>query len=109
MDISVHTSPRLTTITLDGELDSETAPLAEQRLLPLIGDDCKLLLDMGQVSFMSSAGLRMLFALRRQLPPDGRLVLAQLSEQIKDTMSVTGFIEYFTVAETLPEATALLN
>jgi anti-sigma B factor antagonist len=108
LDINVTRTQPHTQVLIGGDIDSETAPEVEEKLLPLIGDDCKLLVDMGGVGFMSSAGLRMLFTLRRQMPGSGKLVLVRLSEQIKDTMLVTGFMEYFTVAEDMNEAVRLV-
>lgn len=107
LDINITESQPFTEVAIGGEIDSETAPVVEEKLLPLLKEDCRLLVDMGDVEFMSSAGLRMLFTLLRQLPATGNLILVRLSEQIKDTMLVTGFMEYFRVAETLKEARAL--
>ena len=47
---------------------------------------------------MSSAGLRMMLLIYRQvIGGGGRVVLVGLSEDIKDTMSVTGFLDFFTM------------
>jgi anti-sigma B factor antagonist len=107
LDINITELQPHTKVLIGGEIDSETAPEVEERLLPLLQEDCKLLVDMGDVGFMSSAGLRMLFTLLRQLPATGRLVLVRLSEQIKDTMLVTGFMEYFNVADNMNEAVVM--
>jgi anti-sigma B factor antagonist len=59
---------------------------------------------------MSSAGLRVLLAVYRQMTAqNGQVVLVGLVEEIKDTMSVTGFLDFFTTADSLEEAFAVLK
>ena len=59
-------------------------------------------MDMTQVQYMSSAGLRMLLSMYRQTQgKEGKLVLVGLSEELQDTMSVTGFLDFFTISETV--------
>jgi len=99
----------ITIASLEGEIDGKTAPVAQAQLFPLVVDGCKLVLEMSGVSYMSSAGLRMLLSLRRQVPVNGKLVLAGLSEQIYDVMSITGFLDFFVVCATLEEAIAALS
>ena len=50
---------------------------------------------MSGVEYMSSAGLRMLLSMYRQISrQNGGIVLVGLAEEIKDTMSVTGFLNF---------------
>lgn len=109
MEINSTTSGEITIAKLEGEIDGKTAPLAQAQLFPLVTDGCKLVLEMSGVGYMSSAGLRMLLSLRRQVPANGKLVLAGLSEQIYDVMSITGFLDFFVVCATLEEALAALS
>jgi anti-sigma B factor antagonist len=102
MDINITTLEQVTAIALAGDIDASTAPKVQAQVLPLAQTDCRLLMDMTKVPYMSSAGLRMLLSLYRQLTAkDGKLVLVGLSEEIKDTMSVTGFLDFFITCETL--------
>jgi anti-sigma B factor antagonist len=99
--LSVNTSTQVTVIEMVGDVDSNTAPLVQEQVLPLAQPGSKILLDMAKVSYMSSAGLRLLLSLYRQVTrKDGRLVLVGLSDEIRDTMSITGFLDFFTTCET---------
>jgi anti-sigma B factor antagonist len=50
---------------------------------------------------MSSAGLRLLLSMYRQVAAHkGSIALAALSEELKDTMSMTGFLSFFTTHDT---------
>jgi anti-sigma B factor antagonist len=102
MDININTLEEVTVVDLAGEIDANTAPEVQQKVLPLAQPKSKIILDMTKVPYMSSAGLRMLLSLYRQVSAkDGKLVLVGLSEDIEDTMSVTGFLDFFKVSATL--------
>ncbi len=69
--------------------------------MPLATEGSRILLDMGGVSFMSSAGLRLLLSMYRQVATQkGSIALTALSEDLKDTMSMTGFLSFFATHDT---------
>jgi len=112
MDIQIKTIEDVKVAILAGDVDAKTAPEVTEKVLPLAQDvGSKILLDMTQVTYMSSAGLRVLLSLYRQVTAkDGsKIVLVGLSEEIKDTMSVTGFLDFFTICPTLNEGLAALQ
>lgn len=107
MNIELEEIDGITVATLFGELDGRTAPIVQDRLLILSAAGGKALLDMSGVSYISSAGLRALLMLYRQMAAnDGRVALAGLTENIRDVMTVTGFLEFFDDYETLEEGLA---
>ena len=70
----------------------------------------RVLLDMSGVNYISSAGLRALLMLYRQMAAnDGQVALCGLTESIQDVMSVTGFLEFFAAYDTLEEGLAALG
>lgn len=105
MKVSVKTVDQVKVVDLDGELDGKTAPEVQEQLAPLIDAGVKMVLDMTHVPYMSSAGLRVLLMLYRQATAhSGRIALVGLSEELADTMSVTGFLNFFTTCDTLDSA-----
>jgi len=109
MEINVKSIGQVTVIEISGDIDSTTAPQAQEQILPLVQPGSKVLLDMNGVEYMSSAGLRMLLSTYRQISRgDGGIVLVGLGEEIKDTMSVTGFLNFFTTRDTLDEGLQVL-
>ena len=110
MNVELEVMDGVTVATLFGELDSRTAPLVQESLLTLPEPDGKALLDMSGVGYISSAGLRALLMLYRQMTAnDGRVALVGLKENIKDVMTVTGFLEFFDDYDTLQEGLAALH
>jgi anti-sigma B factor antagonist len=109
MDINIKTLEQVTVVELAGDIDATTASTVQEKVLPLAQAESKILLDMTKVPYMSSAGLRMLLSLYRQVSAqDGKIVLVGLSEEIEDTMSVTGFLDFFTTCESLDLGLAAL-
>jgi anti-sigma B factor antagonist len=110
MEITVDTTGAITVVTVAGEIDGKTAPAAQEQIVPLCKSGGKVLLDMSQVTYMSSAGLRLMLLLYRQASAaQATLALAGLSEDLRDTMSATGFLAYFTIYDTVEAGRAALS
>jgi anti-sigma B factor antagonist len=110
MEINVKSSGQVTLVEMAGDIDSNTAPQAQERILPLVQPAAKILLEMSGIDYMSSAGLRMLLSMYRQVSrQNGSIVLVGLAEEIKDTMSVTGFLNFFTIRDTVDEGLKALG
>ena len=102
MQIQSQITNGIAVVTITGDIDGKSAPDAQAQLLPLIASASRLVLDMNGVGFMSSAGLRMLLMVYRQATTNsGKVALVGLSEEIKDTMLMTGFLNFFVVADTI--------
>ncbi len=104
MNIQVETINGITIISLSGRIDSKTAVDIQEEILPYVKENSQILLDMTQVDYLSSAGLRMLLILYRQAnQQQASLTFVGITEEVKDVMSITGFLKYFKVYETREE------
>ena len=103
MEIQTGIQDGVTIITLSGNLDGNTVNEAQEKILPLVASNSLLVvLDLKGCAYISSAGLRLLLMAAKQLSTqDGILVLAGLSDEIKDVMEMTGFNNFF---KTFPDA-----
>ncbi len=102
MDANVSTFQKAKVVTIAGEIDGSTAPQAQAVILAQAEPGAKVILDMTGVTYMSSAGLRMLLTAYRTINGQGgKIVLVGLSSDLQDTMSVTGFLDFFTYCDTL--------
>jgi anti-sigma B factor antagonist len=91
-------------VGLAGDLDGNTAPNVQAQIIPLVVPGVKLILDMSKVPYMSSSGLRMLLVTYRMITSkSGKVILVGLSEEIQDTMAMTGFLDFFTYLQTLDD------
>ena len=95
---------------LAGDIDGKTSSLVQEKLLPLLMPQSKIILKMAEVAYMSSAGLRVLLTLYRKASAnDSKLVLVGLSEEVTDIMEITGFLQFFTISNTVEIALTQLN
>ena len=90
------------TISLAGELDPHTAPLLQQEIDGVLGNGgTDLVLDLSQLGFVDSSGLRVLIAAQHQLGDlGGTLALRAPSETVRRLLEITGLIDHVTITDT---------
>lgn len=66
MNINIKALDSVKVVELIGDIDTKTAPSITEQVLVLVQPGSKLLIDMNQVDYMSSAGLRMLLSLSQR-------------------------------------------
>lgn len=109
LSIDIETVEQVQVVHLVGDIDGATAPDAQAAIVGVAGPDCKILLDMSGVSYMSSAGLRLLLVVYRNIKGQGgEVILAGLTEDLKDTMEMTGFLDFFQHRDTRDAGLAAL-
>lgn len=102
MKVKIEKVNVVSVIRLAGNIDAKTASKVKDQVLPLAQPESKILLDLSKVFYLSSAALRVLLLLYRQVTANkGKLVLIGLSVEIKDIMFVSGFLDFFTIYDTL--------
>jgi anti-sigma B factor antagonist len=107
MEVLVSSEQGAPVVALSGDIDGSTAPVAQAKILEQLVPGVGVILDMGGVAYMSSAGLRMLLSAHRAAAAQGGSVhLVGLSEDLQDTMAATGFLEFF---RTHPSVAAALT
>ena len=98
MNIHTEELDHAIVVSLEGRLNADSAVQLEEQIFPLPMDHKHLLLDMSRVNYLSSAGLRVLLLLyRRVLEHNSRIALIGLSEEVRDIMAMTGFLDLFTI------------
>ena len=97
MNINVEKSNGVTTLKIEGRLDTTTAPELE-KVINNEGEELKnLVLDFMNVSYISSAGLRVLLATQKKMNVQGSMELINVSEVVMDVFEMTGFAEVLVI------------
>jgi anti-sigma B factor antagonist len=110
MEINVRTEQGITVVALAGELTAKTAPDVEARVLEAVQPGGKVVLDLRKVSFMASAGARLLLRLSRTVGSrGGRAVLVGVSPEITNTLMIIGFWDFFVHHDSLEAGIAALG
>ncbi|WP_034264757.1 STAS domain-containing protein [Actinospica robiniae] len=88
---------------LDGEITSANAREIGEWVLAQVDGHHTLTVEVSGVSYLSSAGLRVLVLLHRRAEAAGvKVLLAGLSPRLRFMMRAVGFLELFTEAEETP-------
>lgn len=83
------------TFTLEGRLDTITSPDLEGQINAVVGDADKLILDLGSLEYISSAGLRVLLGAAQAMDGKGDMVVCNLTQSVRDVFELTGFSDLF--------------
>ena len=91
LTIKVTPTEKIVTLSMTGDIDTKTAPELLKELTALeLKELSELRLNLKEVSFMSSAGLRAIVFAKQKMPHSGRLYLIGASDMIVDTVKKTG-------------------
>ena len=84
-------------ISLEGKLDAVTAPELQSELEDSLEGINKLVFDFSKLVYLSSAGIRVLFWVRKNLNKQGKMTARNASDRIKEIITGVGFSEILEV------------
>ncbi len=89
-----------TVVTVAGRLDAMTAPDFEKESLAWVeGGDRKILLDLADLEYISSAGLRAILALaKRARASGGAVTVCSMKGMVAEVFAISGFDAFLPVA-----------
>jgi anti-sigma B factor antagonist len=110
MDIREERKEGFLILSLEGRLDTNNSKIFEEKIFKLIDQgETRLVIDLSQVDYVSSAGLRgFLLASKRLSPGRGRIVFCSLQEPVKEVFDIVGFFSIFSISQSQDEALKLL-
>ena len=97
--------------TLDGRIDGSNASEFQSALeAGIAAEDNTLILDFGNVSFISSAGLRVGLVIARKFnQPGKKFSICTLAEPVREVVAVSGFDQLISVYESQADAMKALE
>jgi anti-sigma B factor antagonist len=106
IDINVSSMKHVTLVEVSGRVDSTSAnQLGEVLTCEIDSGRTLLVLDLGRVDFMSSAGLReLVLALKKVRRGTGDLRLAQPSHRVQEVLEMAGLDTIFQIFPSPTEA-----
>lgn len=89
-----------------GRLDSNSSPELERAVLEHLEKGCKrMVFDLSGMDYVSSAGLRVILLAGKKLrATQGKLALSGMHELVAEVFTMSGFLAFFAVTETVGEA-----
>lgn len=109
MQIQKEVKRHVTVLTISGRIDSKTAREFETRLKAVLHENSPcLLLDMGSVEYITSAGMRALASAYKVIHNmgHGTIAIANLRDDLAHLFQLIGFDGLFTLYESVEAALA---
>ena len=106
MEIAVREIEDVKVLEFSGNLDTNTAPQAQDTINNLLGKGAtKILVNFTKLDYISSAGLRVLLATAKDLKgTEGTLRICGLNEEVNEVFEISGFSTILSVFHTEADA-----
>lgn len=90
MDLTKQYNEKELTITVKGKIDTINAPDFENEIMDEIGKFDSLIINLNDLEYISSSGLRVLIAVEKKLNPENIPVTIKVNEIIKEIIVISG-------------------
>ena len=97
LNINKKLDDKTLTVTLEGRLDTTTAPQLEAELKSDLADVTSLVMDFEKLEYISSAGLRVLLSAQKIMNKQGEMKLIHVNDVINEIFEVTGFSDILNI------------
>ncbi len=84
-------------ITLEGEMDTVSTPVLEKEIKDSIETAKEIVFDFEKLTYISSAGLRLLLSIQKKKSQTGHMKLLHVSDSIMEVFEMTGFDSILTI------------
>ena len=98
MTIEIKRNAEETTIKLVGRLDTTTAPALDKTIVEDIAGTKNLVLDVKELEYISSAGLRVFLGAQKKMQKIGSMKVTNVREEVMEVFEMTGFADILTIA-----------
>ena len=99
MTVTMNRNDTQLTVNIRGRPDTLTAPELEEKLEDALDGVEELILDLDGLEYISSAGLRVILSVIKQMDEQGEMKLRNVCDDVMDVFEVTGFIDFLNIEE----------
>jgi anti-sigma B factor antagonist len=78
-------------VTLEGQLDTKSAPELTKEISDDLSQVTEVVMDFERVEYVSSAGMRALMLARKTLGDRGTITVTNANDMVKEVFALTGF------------------
>ena len=97
MTIEIKRNAEETIIKLVGRLDTTTAPALDKTINEDIAGTKNLVLDLKELEYISSAGLRVLLGAQKKMQKIGSMKVTNVREEVMEVFEMTGFADILVI------------
>lgn len=91
MNITKQLNNKELTLSLEGELNSVTAPEFEEVIKNELNNVDSLIIDLAKLNYLSSAGLRVLLVAQKIMMKKDGMIVRHPNNDVMEIFSLTGF------------------
>ena len=84
-------------ISVSGRLDTMTAPELESFILGNLNDVKKLVFNLKDMEYTSSAGLRIFLKAQKLMNNQGEMIIENVQSDVMEVFEMTGFTDFLTI------------
>ncbi len=109
MEITVTPKENCDLVVIKGRIDSYSAPNLSESLNQITKNShFKIILEMGEVNYVSSAGLRVLIDIQKTCKKmhQGEVLLVNVPQRVYETLELAGFVPLFKFYKNVDSAIA---
>lgn len=108
MEMAEDSCGKVKIVELRGRLDASSSPLVEKQIQAILDrGEQHLVLDLSELTYISSLGLRVFIAAAKSIQRvNGKLALAGLNDHIYEVFKIAHFTSIFSIFPTRDEAVA---
>lgn len=108
MELNINENKGVQVIKISGNLDTSTSPKAENEINSMINDGkIKMIVDLTETGFVSSAGLRVFLSTAKQITAKGGAVkFCGVNDVVQEILDISGFSGILDVKSSFDEALA---
>lgn len=106
VDVKEEKKGDILILRMRGRLDAVSSPSAEKKVFDCINSgENRLILDFSGISYLSSAGMRMLLSTTKKLKSlSGKLIVSSVTSNVMDVLKMSGFDHVLDIAASEEEA-----
>lgn len=97
MTVDIEKNNQTVILKVEGRLDTTTAPALEKTVNEACENAKELVLNLEKLTYISSAGLRVLLAAQKKMNQQGSMKLISVCQEVMDVLEMTGFADILVI------------
>ena len=97
MEVTKNRQDQKLTITVSGRVDSPSSAEFEKCVMESLDGVTELVFDLKDMTYISSAGLRVILMAYKEMKKQGSMKLVNVSDDIVDILDMTGFLDLYDI------------
>ncbi|MBR2280881.1 MAG: STAS domain-containing protein [Ruminococcus sp.] len=85
------------TVYIHCKIDTSAAPVLEEELITSLDGVEELVLDLSDMNYISSAGLRVFLIAQKRMNAQGKMTMVGVNKTVEEIFDITGLLDIFTI------------